>query len=155
MEHHRIILSGPSGTGKTYLANKLAEYIITKSGRKKTEDAIATFNVDHNSSKVSHNFLWEPLLFIQKCLKQLSIKIMYKFHIVHEKFEWNCYLISLSYHKHWEYTEGKDRFPIIWFFWESMSRKRSMQSGTDAKGKNNNSWKNQSFIKKSILGSGS
>ncbi|MBZ3881918.1 Neuron navigator 3, partial [Sciurus carolinensis] len=52
MEHHRIILSGPSGTGKTYLANKLAEYVITKSGRKKTEDAIATFNVDHKSSKM-------------------------------------------------------------------------------------------------------
>ncbi|XP_076967618.1 neuron navigator 3 isoform X3 [Tamandua tetradactyla] len=52
MEHHRIILSGPSGTGKTYLANKLAEYVISKSGRKKTEDAIATFNVDHKSSKM-------------------------------------------------------------------------------------------------------
>lgn len=54
MEHHRIILSGPSGTGKTYLAHKLAEYVITKSGEEKTEDAIATFNVDHKSSKVSH-----------------------------------------------------------------------------------------------------
>lgn len=57
MEHHRIILSGPSGTGKTYLANKLAEYVIAKSGRKKTEDAIATFNVDHKSSKVRHRKL--------------------------------------------------------------------------------------------------
>lgn len=54
MEHHRIILSGPSGTGKTYLANKLAEYVITKCGKKKTEDAIATFNIDHKSSKVRH-----------------------------------------------------------------------------------------------------
>ncbi|XP_040347296.1 neuron navigator 3 isoform X6 [Herpailurus yagouaroundi] len=57
MEHHRIILSGPSGTGKTYLANKLAEYVITKSGRKKTEDAIAIFNVDHKSSKELQQYL--------------------------------------------------------------------------------------------------
>ncbi|XP_034500393.1 neuron navigator 3 isoform X8 [Ailuropoda melanoleuca] len=57
MEHHRIILSGPSGTGKTYLANKLAEYVITKSGRKKTEDAVATFNVDHKSSKELQQYL--------------------------------------------------------------------------------------------------
>uniref|UniRef100_A0A8C4IZW7 Neuron navigator 3 n=1 Tax=Dromaius novaehollandiae TaxID=8790 RepID=A0A8C4IZW7_DRONO len=57
MEHRRIILSGPSGTGKTYLANRMAEYIITKSGRKKTEDAIATFNVDHKSSKDLRQYL--------------------------------------------------------------------------------------------------
>ncbi|XP_040089777.1 neuron navigator 3 isoform X6 [Oryx dammah] len=57
MEHHRIILSGPSGTGKTYLAHRLAEYVITKSGRKKPEDAIATFNVDHKSSKELQQYL--------------------------------------------------------------------------------------------------
>ncbi|KAL8221605.1 UNVERIFIED_CONTAM: Neuron navigator 3 [Gekko kuhli] len=57
MEHQRIILSGPSGTGKTYLANRLAEYVITKSGRKKTEDSIATFNVDHKSSKDLQQYL--------------------------------------------------------------------------------------------------
>ncbi|XP_043944008.1 neuron navigator 3 isoform X1 [Protopterus annectens] len=57
MEYHRIILSGPSGTGKTYLANKLAEYLILKSGRKSTEGAIATFNVDHKSSKELRQYL--------------------------------------------------------------------------------------------------
>ncbi|KAG8439716.1 hypothetical protein GDO86_005768 [Hymenochirus boettgeri] len=57
MEHHRIILSGPSGTGKTYLANKLAEYVINKSGRKKIGEAIATFNVDHKSSKELRQYL--------------------------------------------------------------------------------------------------
>ncbi|XP_018428352.1 PREDICTED: neuron navigator 3 isoform X2 [Nanorana parkeri] len=57
MEHHRIILSGPSGTGKTYLANKLAEYVVNKSGRRKIEEAIATFNVDHKSSKELRQYL--------------------------------------------------------------------------------------------------
>ncbi|CAI9589153.1 unnamed protein product, partial [Staurois parvus] len=57
MEHHRIILSGPSGTGKTYLASKLAEYVVNKSGRKKIEEAIATFNVDHKTSKELRQYL--------------------------------------------------------------------------------------------------
>ncbi|XP_041444524.1 neuron navigator 3 isoform X3 [Xenopus laevis] len=57
MEHHRIILCGPSGTGKTYLANKLAEYVVNKSGRKKIEEAVATFNVDHKSSKELRQYL--------------------------------------------------------------------------------------------------
>ncbi|XP_029452992.1 neuron navigator 3 isoform X2 [Rhinatrema bivittatum] len=57
MEHRRIILSGPSGTGKTFLAHKLAEYVISKSDREKAEDAIATFNVDQKSSKELRQYL--------------------------------------------------------------------------------------------------
>jgi SpoVK/Ycf46/Vps4 family AAA+-type ATPase len=30
LEHRRIILCGPSGTGKTYLAERLAEYLVQK-----------------------------------------------------------------------------------------------------------------------------
>ncbi|KAL0963130.1 hypothetical protein UPYG_G00350110 [Umbra pygmaea] len=57
MEHRRIILSGPSGTGKSYLASKLAEFIITKSGREVTERNIASFNVDQKSSKDLRQYL--------------------------------------------------------------------------------------------------
>lgn len=30
LEHKRIILCGPSGTGKTFLAQKMAEYLVIK-----------------------------------------------------------------------------------------------------------------------------
>lgn len=42
-EHRRIILCGPGGTGKSYLANKLAEYLVLKSGKDSTAVSIATF----------------------------------------------------------------------------------------------------------------
>uniref|UniRef100_A0A4W5KYN2 Neuron navigator 3 n=1 Tax=Hucho hucho TaxID=62062 RepID=A0A4W5KYN2_9TELE len=57
MEHRRIILSGPSGTGKSFLASKLAEFIVTKSGRKVTESNLASFNVDQKSIKDLRQYL--------------------------------------------------------------------------------------------------
>ncbi|XP_069821192.1 neuron navigator 2 isoform X1 [Dendropsophus ebraccatus] len=57
MEHRRIILSGPSGTGKTYLANRLSEYMVLCEGRELSDGIIATFNVDHKSSKELRQYL--------------------------------------------------------------------------------------------------
>ncbi|KAG7467923.1 hypothetical protein MATL_G00137370 [Megalops atlanticus] len=56
-EHRRIILSGPSGTGKTYLACRLAEYMVLCEGREVADGTIATFNVDHKSSKELRQYL--------------------------------------------------------------------------------------------------
>uniref|UniRef100_A0A672LP98 Neuron navigator 3 n=1 Tax=Sinocyclocheilus grahami TaxID=75366 RepID=A0A672LP98_SINGR len=57
MEHHRIILSGPSGTGKSFLATKLAYYIISKTGQVVTDTNLASFNVDQKSSKDLRQYL--------------------------------------------------------------------------------------------------
>uniref|UniRef100_A0A674A472 Neuron navigator 2 n=1 Tax=Salmo trutta TaxID=8032 RepID=A0A674A472_SALTR len=56
-EHRRIILSGPSGTGKSFLASRLAEHIVLREGREVTDGTIATFNVDHKSSKELRQYL--------------------------------------------------------------------------------------------------
>lgn len=52
-EHRRIIFSGPSGTGKSFLASRLAEYMVRKEGKQLEHQAIATFNVDNKTTKVS------------------------------------------------------------------------------------------------------
>uniref|UniRef100_T1JTB6 AAA+ ATPase domain-containing protein n=3 Tax=Tetranychus urticae TaxID=32264 RepID=T1JTB6_TETUR len=75
-DHKRLILYGPSGTGKTYLASKLAEYLVVKIQRgdrtsKESYDSgdgdnlgemippgsIATFNIDHKSANELKSYL--------------------------------------------------------------------------------------------------
>ncbi|KAL8586948.1 hypothetical protein ACOMHN_062359 [Nucella lapillus] len=57
LEHRRIILCGPSGTGKTYLAQKLAEHLVLRSGKELTAGSVAVFNVDHKSAKELRQYL--------------------------------------------------------------------------------------------------
>ncbi|XP_022250231.1 neuron navigator 3-like isoform X1 [Limulus polyphemus] len=57
MDQRRIILCGPSGTGKTYLAQKLAEYLVLRNGKEVSPGAIATFGVDHKSAKELRQYL--------------------------------------------------------------------------------------------------
>jgi len=56
-EYGRLILCGPSGTGKSYLARKLGEFVVAKSGKEPCPEAIATFSADHKNSKELRLFL--------------------------------------------------------------------------------------------------
>ncbi|XP_007892395.1 neuron navigator 1 isoform X4 [Callorhinchus milii] len=51
LKHRRLILSGPSGTGKSYLSIRLAEYLVQRSGREINDGIIVTFNMDTHSCK--------------------------------------------------------------------------------------------------------
>lgn len=52
LKHRRLVLSGPSGTGKSYLASRLAEYLVDRSVREVTNGIAVTFNMQRQSCKV-------------------------------------------------------------------------------------------------------
>uniref|UniRef100_A0A673HQA7 Neuron navigator 1 n=1 Tax=Sinocyclocheilus rhinocerous TaxID=307959 RepID=A0A673HQA7_9TELE len=51
LKHRRLVLSGPSGAGKTYLTTRLAEYLLERSGRDPGPGLITTFNMHQQTCK--------------------------------------------------------------------------------------------------------
>lgn len=56
-DNSRIMICGPSGTGKSYLAKKLGEYLVARSGNDPSPEAIASFSADHKNSKEIRQYL--------------------------------------------------------------------------------------------------
>ncbi|CAL8120133.1 unnamed protein product [Orchesella dallaii] len=56
-DNGRIIICGPSGTGKSYLARKLGEFLVARSGKDPCPEAIASFSADHKNSKELRQYL--------------------------------------------------------------------------------------------------
>ncbi|XP_066526463.1 neuron navigator 1 isoform X2 [Hoplias malabaricus] len=51
LKHRRLILTGPSGTGKTYLASRLADYLLERSGHETGSGHMVTFNMHQQTCK--------------------------------------------------------------------------------------------------------
>ncbi|XP_062853572.1 neuron navigator 1 isoform X2 [Trichomycterus rosablanca] len=51
LKHRRLILSGPSGTGKTYLSYRLTEYLVERSAREITSSVAVSFNMHRQTCK--------------------------------------------------------------------------------------------------------
>uniref|UniRef100_A0AAR2IK27 Neuron navigator 1 n=1 Tax=Pygocentrus nattereri TaxID=42514 RepID=A0AAR2IK27_PYGNA len=51
LKHRRLILSGPSGTGKTHLTSHLADYLLEKTAHEGAPGHVVTFNMHQQTCK--------------------------------------------------------------------------------------------------------
>ena len=79
LKHRRLVMSGPSGTGKTYLAQRLARYLLERNRAGSLEgdhetcilgrSGAITFNMHHQSQKVKRDSGFLPIILIFHALK--------------------------------------------------------------------------------------
>lgn len=78
LKHRRLVLSGPSGTGKSYLASRLAEYLVDRSIREVTNGIAVTFNMHRQSCKVIEKGCpWWIITFVHLAGDCYSLQIVF------------------------------------------------------------------------------
>ena len=72
-KHQRVILVGHHGVGKSYLARRLAEFLVLKSGDELTADSVALFWANKRTAQESEFYSSQSAFLGIKVLKNLAI----------------------------------------------------------------------------------
>ena len=56
-KYQRVVISGPSRSGKSFLATKMAEYLVLRSGEELRPDSVVSFRADRASAQECSDFV--------------------------------------------------------------------------------------------------